>query len=55
LALPQPVMRKTRAIARADVVAALDPDQIQLPRFIDAWSDPATQAALQALVARLGK
>ena len=55
LALPQPVMRQTRAIARADVVAALQPEQIQLPRFIDAWGDPATQAALQALVARLGK
>lgn len=55
LRLPQPVMRQTRAIARADVVAAMHPDQIQLPRFIAAWSDPATQAALQALVARLGK
>ena len=48
-------MRQTRAIARADLVAALQPEQIQLPRFIDAWYDPATQAALQALVARLGK
>lgn len=55
LTLPQPVMRQTRAIARADVVAAMQPDQIQLPRFIAAWSDPATQAALHALIARLGK
>ncbi|GAA5076373.1 enoyl-CoA hydratase/isomerase family protein [Lysobacter panacisoli] len=55
LRLPQPVMRQTRAIARADVIAAMQPEQIQLPRFIDAWSDPSTQAALQALLARLGK
>lgn len=55
LALPQPVMLQTRAIARADLVAAMQPEQIQLPRFIDAWNDPATQAALHALVAKLGK
>jgi enoyl-CoA hydratase/carnithine racemase len=55
LKLPQPVMRQTRAIARADLVAALQPEQIQLPKFIAAWSDPATQSALHALVARLGK
>lgn len=55
LKLPQPVMRQTRAIARADVIAAMQPEQIQLPRFVAAWSDPATQAALQALIARLGK
>jgi enoyl-CoA hydratase/carnithine racemase len=55
LKLPQPVMRQTRAIARADLVAAMQPEQIQLPKFIAAWSDPATQSALHALVARLGK
>ncbi|HEY5802549.1 MAG TPA: enoyl-CoA hydratase/isomerase family protein [Lysobacter sp.] len=55
LTLPQPVMRQTRAIARADLVAALEPEQIQLSHFVDAWGDPATQAALHALVARLGK
>jgi enoyl-CoA hydratase/carnithine racemase len=55
LRLPQPVMRQTRAIARADVIAALQPENIQLSRFVDAWGDPATQAALHALVARLGK
>ncbi|HEY0504938.1 MAG TPA: enoyl-CoA hydratase/isomerase family protein [Lysobacter sp.] len=55
LRLPQPVMRQTRAIARADLVAAMQPEQIQLPRFVAAWGDPATQAALHALVARLGK
>ena len=55
LKLPQPVMRQTRAIARADLVAAMQPEQIELPKFIAAWSDPATQAALHALVARLRK
>lgn len=55
LKLPQPVMRQTRAIARADLVAAMQPEQIQLPKFIAAWSDPSTQAALKALVAKLGK
>lgn len=55
LRLPQPVMRQTRAIARADVIAALQPENIQLSRFVDAWGDPATQTALHALVARLGK
>jgi enoyl-CoA hydratase/carnithine racemase len=55
LSLPQPVMRQTRAIARADLVAALQPEHIQLSHFVDAWGDPATQAALHALVARLGK
>lgn len=55
LRLPQPVMRQTRAIARADLVAAMQPENIQLPRFIAAWSDPSTQAALHALVSRLGK
>ncbi|MGO4221775.1 enoyl-CoA hydratase/isomerase family protein [Lysobacter sp. TAF61] len=55
LALPQPVMLQTRAIARADVVAALQPENIQLSRFVDAWGDPATQSALRALMARLQK
>lgn len=55
LRLPsQPVLR-TRAIARADAAAALAPERIQLERFIDAWTDPDTQAGLHALVARLGK
>ena len=48
-------MRQTRAVARADVIAALQPENIQLSRFVDAWGDPATQTALHALVARLGK
>jgi len=55
LALPREAMLHTRRIARADVAVALQPQNIQLERFIDAWSAPHTQAALQALVAKLGK
>ena len=53
--LPRQPMLQTRAIARADVLAALQPERIDLERFIDAWSAPDTQAGLRALVARLGK
>ena len=55
LTLPRKPMLTTRKLARADLVAALQPERIQLDRFIDAWSDPDTQAGLGALVARLGK
>lgn len=55
LKLPREPVRRTRAIARADLVAALSPERIELDRFIDAWTDPDTQAGLRALVARLGK
>ena len=55
IALPREPMLQTRAIARADVVAAMQPERIQLERFIDAWSAPDTQPGLKALVARLGK
>jgi enoyl-CoA hydratase/carnithine racemase len=55
LALPRQPMLQTRAIARAEVIAALAPERIQLPRFLDAWTAPDTQAGLRALVARLGK
>ena len=55
LELPgRPVLR-TRAIARADLVAALDARHIDIDTFLDAWDDPDTQAGLRALVARLGK
>ncbi|HZH42828.1 MAG TPA: enoyl-CoA hydratase/isomerase family protein [Lysobacter sp.] len=55
LALPRAPMLQTRAIARADLVAALGPERIALDRFLDAWTDADTQAGLRALVARLGK
>lgn len=55
LALPRQPMLDTRAIARADLVAALQPERIRLDRFMEAWSAPDTQAGLRALVAKLGK
>lgn len=55
LHLPRKPMLATRALARADLVAALQPERIQLGRFIEAWRDPDTQGGLQALVAKLGK
>ena len=56
LALPAASMLATRRIARADLSAALEGfDDAQLEGFIDDWYAPATQAALQALVARLKK
>jgi enoyl-CoA hydratase/carnithine racemase len=55
LALPHHPMLQTRAIARADLVAALHADNIQMERFIEGWYSPDAQQALQALVAKLGK
>ena len=55
VALPREPMLRTRAIARADVVAAMQPERIRLDSFIDAWTAPDTQAGLRALIARLGK
>ena len=55
LALPRQPMLRTREIARADLVAALQPERIQLERFLDAWLEPDTQAGLRAMLARIGK
>ncbi len=55
LTLPRQPLLQTRAMARADLIAALQPERIELPRFIDGWFTPDTQAGLQALVARLRK
>jgi enoyl-CoA hydratase/carnithine racemase len=56
LALPSSPMLATRAIVRADLIDALtNPKRIDLDSFLDAWNQPDTQAALKALVARLGK
>jgi enoyl-CoA hydratase/carnithine racemase len=55
LALPRQPMLRTREIARADLVAALQPERIQLDRFLDAWMEPDTQAGLRAMLARIGK
>ncbi|MDC7805673.1 enoyl-CoA hydratase/isomerase family protein [Luteimonas sp BLCC-B24] len=53
--LPRTPMRQTRAIARADLAAALHPDALDLDRLIEAWHAPDTQAGLRALAARLGR
>ncbi|MFY2764258.1 enoyl-CoA hydratase/isomerase family protein [Arenimonas sp. MALMAid1274] len=56
LKLPAASMQATRTIARADLVAALDGfDDHLLDGFLDDWYSAGTQAALQALVARLKK
>jgi len=55
LALPRQPMLRTRAIARADLIAALQPERIQLEHFLDAWLEPDTQAGLRAMLARIGK
>ena len=55
LRLPRAPMLQTRALARADLVRALDPEHLHLDRFVDGWYEPDTQAGLQALMARLGK
>lgn len=55
LSLPRSAMLQTRALARADLIEALRPEHIELDRFVEAWYSADTQAALQALVAKLGK
>ena len=55
LALPREAMSHTRRIARADMIEALEPEHIELDRFVEAWYAERTQAALKALVAKLGK
>ena len=55
LLLPRQPMLATRRMARADMVAALQPERIELDRFIEAWYSDDTQEALHALMAKLGK
>jgi len=55
LALPHEAMSQTRRIARADIVEALQPEHIELERFVEAWYSQGTQEALKTLVAKLGK
>lgn len=55
LKLPRAPMLQTRALARADLVQALDPDHLHLDRFVEGWYEPDTQAGLQALLAKLRK
>ncbi|MEW5316747.1 MAG: hypothetical protein WDW38_008098 [Sanguina aurantia] len=54
LALPSESMLATRAIARADLVAAYsDPDALPVDDFVDSFFNPQTQGVLRALVAKL--
>jgi enoyl-CoA hydratase/carnithine racemase len=56
LALPQGPMLATRKLARADVVAALESfGDAQLETFIEGWYSADSQAALAAVMKRLGK
>jgi enoyl-CoA hydratase/carnithine racemase len=56
LKLPSAAMLASRQVARADMVAALEAfSDDHLDGFIEDWYAPGTQAALQALVARLKK
>ena len=55
LALPRTPMLLTRSLARADLVRALEPQNLDLERFVEGWYDADTQAGLRALLARLGK
>lgn len=54
LALPEAAMRRTRALARADLAAAFaDLDALPVDDFLDAWFAEDTQSVLHALAARL--
>lgn len=53
LALPSHAMLTTRALARADLIAAVDPDTLPLDDFVDAYFHPETQAVLRQLLVRL--
>lgn len=55
LKLPRQPLLQTRAMARTAVLEAMTSEHIDLERFIDAWSHPDTQGALNALVAKLRK
>ena len=55
LQLPRKPMLETRRIARADAVACLREARIDLPRFVGGWMEADTQAALRAMLARIGK
>lgn len=55
LLLPREPMQETRRIARRDIIATLQPERIDLPRFVAAWTHPDTQAGLRAMLARIGK
>ncbi len=54
LAAPSRAMLRTRAAARADLIALYaDPERPGAEEYIEAWSNEETQATMRALVARL--
>ncbi len=53
LALPRQAMRETRALARADLVAATRREHWPLAQFAAVWQREEAQSTLRALVARL--
>lgn len=56
LQMPEVAMRATRRLARADMVAALDAfTDDKLAGFMEEWNSRSTQAALNALLEKLGK
>jgi len=56
LKLPRSPMLASRAIARADMIKALDDfTDADLDAFLEQWDSPDTQAAMAALMARLKK
>ena len=56
LALPQQAQRETRRIARRDLLESIDdPARMDLPKFLEAWQTPETQAVLRTVLAKLGK
>jgi enoyl-CoA hydratase/carnithine racemase len=56
LKLPRAPMLASRAIARADMVKALDDfTDADLGKFLEQWDSPDTQAAMTSLMARLKK
>lgn len=55
LTRPRAPMLATRAIARADLRAALAPGSLDMASFVRAWYAEDAQVALQAVAARLGK
>lgn len=56
LTLPRQPMLRTRAIARADLIAGLDDFcEADLDGFLAGWHSPDTQAAMRVLMAKLKK
>lgn len=55
LRLPPRAMATTRALVRADLVAALEADEREVEERVEDWFSDETQGALRALVERLKK